>query len=71
MKPENFTGKPCECPECYQAGVTDRPTVRDPVTGRWLHGYPLKRYWNEADAALARIRERLNRAPGGPHASDQ
>lgn len=58
MKPEDFRREPCTCPECIQAGVSTLEQVRDPQSGRWLCGYPLKR-WYEAKAqfesAAARI----------------
>lgn len=49
MKREDFEGEPCSCAECSQAGVTDKPLIRDRYTGVWLHGYNLKR-WYEAKA---------------------
>jgi hypothetical protein len=36
---------PCLCGECKQAGVSDLPLRRDPHTGVFLHGYPLKRWY--------------------------
>ena len=42
MKREDFEAPPCQCPECTQAGVTDKSLRRDPRSGKWLHGYALK-----------------------------
>lgn len=61
MRIQDHTSAPCSCPECEQAGVTDRPQIRDPQTGEKLHGYRLKRYWQQADEAMARIRQLVNR----------
>jgi hypothetical protein len=72
MKTADHTSAPCSCLDCRGAGITDRPTVRDPVTGAWLHGYKLAKYWRESDAALDRIRERLAiRRTGDSHARDE
>ena len=51
MKPEDFIGVPCWCPDCTQAGIAGEPKRRDPQTGHWMHGYQLKR-WLEARAAF-------------------
>lgn len=56
MRIQDHTSKPCTCGECQQAGVSDRPQVRDPQSGRMLHGYPLKAYWAQADAMVERMR---------------
>ena len=61
MKIQDHTSAPCKCLDCQQAGVSDRPQIRDPQTGENLHGYRLKRYHAAADAALARIRRTLAR----------
>lgn len=45
MKPEDFIGEPCTCGECRQAQVSQLPSRRDPWTGKWLHGYPLRRLY--------------------------
>lgn len=47
MKREDMESPPCQCPACFQAGVTDKPRRRDPRTGELLHGEPLRR-WYEA-----------------------
>lgn len=47
MKPQDFEQAPCHCPQCVQAGVSELPQIRDRHTGKWLHGYDLKR-WVEA-----------------------
>ena len=59
MKIQDHTGGCCHCGECQQAGITDRPQIRDPQSGVLLHGYALRRYHEAADAALERIRQRL------------
>lgn len=51
MKPEDYIGEPCGCEACTVAGVSDRPTRRDPWTGRVLHGRELRR-WYEAKATF-------------------
>jgi hypothetical protein len=43
MKRDDFEGPPCSCPDCTQAGIAGANTQRDPKTGKWLHGYALKR----------------------------
>ena len=40
---------PCACPECFQAGVSERPQLIDRY-GEPLHGYALKRVWEARDA---------------------
>lgn len=54
LKPEDFEQAPCGCAACIQAGVSEKPQVRDFYTGAWLHGYDLKRlhearekFWRE------------------------
>lgn len=47
LKAADFIGPCCDCPPCQQSGVSDRPTRRDPATGRWLHGHALWS-WYEA-----------------------
>ena len=47
MKVQDHIAPPCSCPECFQAGVTDKELRRDPRSGRWLHGHELRR-WYEA-----------------------
>ena len=37
---------PCTCAECAQAGVSEQPQKRDPRSGKWLHGYDLKRLYD-------------------------
>ena len=49
MKAADFEREPCFCGECQQAGVSERPQKRDPRTGKWLHGYELRRLY-EAEA---------------------
>lgn len=57
MKRADFEREPCQCPECRQAGVDDKPQRRDPQTGKWLHGYALKRGYDAADACLEAVRK--------------
>lgn len=52
MKRADFERAPCQCGECQQAGVSDKLQLRDPQTGKWLHGYSLLRCYNAADACL-------------------
>ncbi len=66
MKRRDFEQDPCSCGECVQAGVADKRQLRDPQTGRWLHGYDLKRYYDEADRHFAAIRRKLT-APREAH----
>lgn len=35
--------EPCRCPQCFQAGVSEKPQLRSRRNGEWLHGYDLKR----------------------------
>ena len=57
MKPEDFIAQPCACPACEQAGVSDRDQIRDRVSGAWLHGYDLKRWYEAKDAFWRRFHE--------------
>jgi hypothetical protein len=63
MKTEDFVGPPCDCPDCRQAGVTDLNTKRDPWTGKWLHGYDLKRLYEAQQKFLREARAAVGR-PG-------
>jgi hypothetical protein len=56
MKPEDFRRGPCACPECRQAGVDEKPQLRDPQSGRWLHGYDLRRNYDAADRFRAQLK---------------
>jgi hypothetical protein len=53
MKLDDIEAPPCQCPECFQAGVTDRKQRRDPRSGAWLHGQALRRWWDAHDEFLA------------------
>ena len=53
LKRSDFEREPCACGECQQAGVSGLPQLRDPRTGAWMHGYPLKRVY-EAKASFWR-----------------
>ncbi len=65
MKRADFEREPCPCAECEQAGVSDRVQVRDPQTGAFLHGYPLRRWHEAADRCLADVRKLAGeREPG-------
>jgi hypothetical protein len=66
MRDADFIGAPCACPECSQAGVSDQPIRRDPRSGRWLHGYDLKR-WLQAQQDFMRA-ARAAVGPKGRHA---
>lgn len=55
MKRADFERGPCPCAECRQAGVSELEQVRDPQTGAYLHGYPLKRWYEARDAFKAAL----------------
>lgn len=57
MRPADIQGPPCDCPECRQAQVSDKPILRDPDTGKWLHGYPLKRVHDAAANCLQAVKD--------------
>jgi hypothetical protein len=50
MKHEDFEREPCQCGDCQQAGVSNLIQIRDRLTGRWIHGYPLKKWYEARDA---------------------
>ena len=50
MKHEDFQQMACACGDCQQAGVSALVQVRDPRTGKFLHGYDLKRWYVARDA---------------------
>lgn len=56
MKDADFIAPPCDCAECRQAGVSHLEIRRDPYTGRWLHGYELRRWWTSFNAYRASAR---------------
>ena len=60
MRREDISQPPCSCPDCRQAGVSDRPVVRDPHSGKLLHGQELRRYYEAADGFLARFKVLVN-----------
>ena len=63
MTTEDFIQPPCSCPECHQAGVSHLRVRRDPYSGRLLHGYSLRR-WYEAQARfMAELSTRGLRRP--------
>lgn len=62
MNRDDFVGRPCACGECLQAGVQTLETRRDRDTGRWLHGYALKRWYE----ARERFRTAARAAVGAP-----
>ena len=45
MNRADFIQPPCVCGACVQAGVSALEQMRDYQTGRWLHGYELKRWY--------------------------
>jgi len=67
MKARDFIGVPCECPPCRQAGMSDRPTRRDPRTGAMLHGQDLRRWYEARDSFMQLARASVG--PRGRHAS--
>ena len=52
MKTQDFIREPCSCGECQQAGVSALEQRRDPWTGKWLHGYDLKRWYQGSGRAF-------------------
>ena len=56
MKRADFEREPCHCGECRQAGVEDKLQLRDPQSGKWLHGYDLRRCYEAADRCLEQFR---------------
>jgi hypothetical protein len=46
VKYADFEQAPCQCVECVRAGVHEKPQRRDPWSGKWLHGYDLKRLYD-------------------------
>jgi hypothetical protein len=50
VKREDYEGPPCHCEACVMADITDKPIRRDYRSGKWVHGYELKKlYQAEAD----------------------
>lgn len=66
-------GNPCDCLECQAAGVTHLQVVRVPADethprSYWLHGEPLRRWWdarNNVTAQLAALRQKFGLRPKG------
>jgi hypothetical protein len=56
MRTDDHTRRPCGCGACVQAGVANRPQVRNERTGEWAHGYALKAYWESADRVLDQVK---------------
>jgi len=63
LQPKDHIAPPCSCPECYQAGVTKLEQRRDPYSGKLLHGYPLRR-WYEAREQFRKAARKAVGAPG-------
>lgn len=55
LKRDDFERPACDCGECRQAGVSDRPQLRHSRTGVWLHGYELKRVYEARDSFWALV----------------
>lgn len=55
MKREDFEGSPCSCVPCREAGVSDKPIIRDYYSGRWMHGRELRRWHEEKAKFQARM----------------
>lgn len=53
----DFEQAPCPCGECVQAGVAGFPQLRDWSSGKWLHGYDLKRVYEAKDAFWKKAHE--------------
>ena len=62
MRLQDFRSAPCSCPECRQAGVDALEQVRDPWSGRLLHGHDLRRWYEARD----RFRTLARKAVGAP-----
>lgn len=62
MNHHDFRQPPCCCAECRQAGVDTLEQVRDPHTGRFLHGHALRRWYE----ARAEFKKRARQAVGKP-----
>lgn len=58
MKNEDMEGPPCQCPACFQAGVTDKPQRRDPWTGQLLHGDALRRWYAAREEFLKALADK-------------
>ena len=61
IKPEDYTRPPCPCVDCRQAGVSAREQIRDRVTGQFLHGYDLKRWYEARESFWKRFHEQVGR----------
>lgn len=61
MKLADFEREPCQCERCVLAGVSDRPQRRDPRSGAWLHGDPLRR-WYLAKEAFVALKQRITQS---------
>lgn len=65
MKADDYQRDPCRCPDCVQAGVSDRMQIRDRYSGAWLHGYDLKRWWAARDQFWQQMNEfKVKTMPG-------
>lgn len=58
MKRADYEREPCTCGTCRQAGVDQLNQRRDPYSGKWLHGYELKRL-HDAAALCADVVRKL------------
>lgn len=63
MKREDMEGPPCQCPACFQAGMTTKPQRRDPRTGELLHGEALRRWYVAREKFLKLAKEKLGLEP--------
>lgn len=64
LKRDDFEREPCDCGECRQAGVSDRPQLRSARTGAFLHGYELKRVYEAQDAFWALVHRKSDERKG-------
>lgn len=67
MSQKDFIGPPCDCGACRQANVDALEQVRDPRSGKWLHGYQLKAWYGARDKFREAARAAVG--PRGRHAS--
>lgn len=49
IKRSDFERSACTCPDCHQAGVSERPQLRHSRTGVWMHGQELRRTYEARD----------------------
>lgn len=58
IKPADYQREPCDCGECRQAGVDDKPQLRDPRSGAFAHGYALKGMYDAKESFWALVKQK-------------